>query len=207
MRGAGRAGGILTKPGVCAPCVLLACGTWDATGGAGEQEPALPECAHVCNMAEACVQQMCMQSCPCSAVPCVCNGEDALQSGRDWSNPPEPTSVAAWHVAATKLQQRRGQRGKIRFASALEPPLAPPAAPAAPGRVGAAAGPGRWFCSAVQPQPQRVIGLLGTPPRPPSGTGPQPRSGGMSCSAGEATSCSSRCLWSRMIHMELPLIS
>lgn len=155
-------------------CVLHAC-CWGVGPGMQREElesrsqPYLS--VHVCNMAEACVQQMCMQSCLCSAAPCVCNGEDALQRGRDWSDPPEPTSVAAWHVAATKLQQRRAQRGKIRFPSALEPPLAPPAAPAAPGRVGAAAGPGRLFCSAVQPQHQRVFGLLGTTPDPPAGQG------------------------------------
>ena len=40
----------------------------------------------------------------------------------------------------------------------------------------------------------------------PAGLGTQPHFEVMSRSAGEATSCS-HCLWSRMIHMELPLIS
>lgn len=53
-------------------------------------------------------------------------------------------------------------------------------------------------------------GLLGTPPcrlACLAGLGTQPYFEAMSCSAGEAMSCSSCCLWSRMIHMELPLIS
>ena len=171
--------------------------------------------------------RLCLRSCLCSvARMCLRWGEDAPCSVARTRLQRGPTrtdfGVAAWHMAAIKPQQHRAQRRKNPLSVGFGNPCCHnPAHGLGQSWRGASLSTGcsriqapvLLCCAASAPTVEEEWvrgGLLGTPPcrlACPAGLETQPRFEVMSCSAGEATSCSSRCLWSRMIHMELPLIS
>lgn len=173
----------------------------------------------------------CLCSCLCSvAWTCLQRGEDAPCSVARTRPQQGPTRAdfrgVAWHLAAFKPQQHRAQRRKNPLSVGFGKPCCHDPAASHRSRAGSELawglaehwpwqdpGAGSALLSSLSPQreEERVWGGLSGPPpchlACPAGLGTQPRFEVMSCSAGKVMSCSSRCLWSRMIHMELPLIS